>query len=274
MYSYVSLSQIKSKGWLNITGTDWDTDLLRIAQDMSRDIDSLTNTHFYCYEGIRYYDGAANILILDDDLLSISALALDINGTQVYGTTMVPADYIAYPLNLYPKRWLRTSHSSSQSNFASGIRSGVKITGVFGYADTPTPYTDSGAVLNTGGMTDSATTHALATGKGASFSAGQTIRVESEQMYITAVATDTLTVMRGSNGTTAAAHVAGKVIYTYYYYPPIMEATLIQISRLWKRRESAFQNAVGSAELGQLIVYKGLDEDVKLRIQRSMRRTF
>jgi parallel beta-helix repeat protein len=41
---------------------------------------------------------------------------------------------------------------------------------------------------------------------GAEFTPGQTIRVDSEDMYISSIASNTLIVIRGHNGTTAAAH--------------------------------------------------------------------
>lgn len=49
---------------------------------------------------------------------------------------------------------------------------------------------------------------------------------------------------------------------------PIREAAIIQVCRWFKRRESAYQDAVGSAETGEIMVYKGLDPDVKLIIQQ------
>lgn len=49
----------------------------------------------------------------------------------------------------------------------------------------------------------------LATGTGVSFAAGDAIKIDDEVMFITAVATDTLTVVRGSAGTTAAVHADG-----------------------------------------------------------------
>ncbi|MCB1902160.1 MAG: DUF5309 family protein [Rhodocyclaceae bacterium] len=49
----------------------------------------------------------------------------------------------------------------------------------------------------------------VATGDGAKFRVGDAIRIEDEIMTVTAVATDTLTVTRGTAGTAAATHVTG-----------------------------------------------------------------
>ena len=47
---------------------------------------------------------------------------------------------------------------------------------------------------------------------GAVFKVGQTIQVDSEQMYISAISTNTLTVTRGYNGSTAATHTDNEYI--------------------------------------------------------------
>ncbi len=58
-----------------------------------------------------------------------------------------------------------------------------------------------------------------------------------------------------------------KIIGTWGYSStvpePIRRAAMIQTIRWFKRRESAFQDVVGTAELGTFNVYKGMDPDVK-----------
>jgi hypothetical protein len=50
---------------------------------------------------------------------------------------------------------------------------------------------------------------------GAAFSANDIILIEAEQMFVVSISTNTLTVTRGYNGTTAAAHVTGLNVYVY-----------------------------------------------------------
>ena len=275
MNAYCTLENIKTR--LNITGTTYDVDLFRVINNISRDIDKLCKRKFYCYEGTYYFDGAGRMLEFSaaPDVLSITTFLLD-DGSQAYGTTLAITDYVLYPLNKYPKTYAKVSSNSSIGAFASNVLQGVKITGVFGYGDgeSATPYTASGAVVNTGAITNSATTHALATGKGALFSPGMTIRIDSEQMFVTAVSSDTLTFTRAVNGTAAAAHLAAAVIYIYQYPGPIVEAAIKQIARAWKRKDSAYQDAVGSPETGELIIYRGLDPDVKLEIDGYLYRRY
>ena len=75
---------------------------------------------------------------------------------------------------------------------------------------------------------------------------------------------NTLTVVRGVNGTTAASHSGGAAIDIYEYPGPIVEATIFQTGRLWRRKDSAFSSATGFPETGRANVSNRLDPDVML----------
>ena len=92
---------------------------------------------------------------------------------------------------------------------------------------------------------------------------GETILIESEQLYISAISTNDLTVERGVNGTTAAAHNDVTDISVYRYPEEVVEACLLQTSRLWKRKDSGFSDSVGLPQTGSFKVYRGLDPDVR-----------
>lgn len=66
--------------------------------------------------------------------------------------------------------------------------------------------------LQAPGMTDIATTLDCDAGKGSLFAINNLIVVESEVMLVTGIATDTLTVTRAQQGTSAAAHSAGLTV--------------------------------------------------------------
>jgi hypothetical protein len=70
--------------------------------------------------------------------------------------------------------------------------------------DTLSPQTTT--MNDSGGIDASITTMTVATGTGAYFKEGDIIKVESELMYVDSISTDTLTVVRGFGGTTAATH--------------------------------------------------------------------
>ena len=273
--SYATLTQLKSM--LSNTVTTNDTDLLEKLEAASLQIDDTCHRYFNTFEGTQYFDGAARVLNMDIDILSVSSILLDQDGSQTYSTTLATSDYILYPINgqqLYPKYLIKLTINASVGSFASGILAGVSITGIFGYGTglNATPYADSGAVVAAGNLSAAALTHTLAAGKGALFAAGMTLRIDTEQLYVTGVSTDTLTFVRGVNGTTAAAHTAGAVLNTYSYPGPIVEATLLQAARDFKRRESPVQATAGSAETGMVPVYKGTDPDVTDKLKRYIKK--
>ena len=74
-----------------------------------------------------------------------------------------------------------------------------------------TPDTDSTSDLN--GAISSTSATSVVVDDGTDFKVGQNIKVDSEEMTITAISTHTLTVVRGVNGTTAATHSDNVSVY-------------------------------------------------------------
>lgn len=118
--------------------------------------------------------------------------------------------------------------------FANGVKKGVQIAGVWGYGDgtSATPY-----------VTDTTTAKAISVGETAidvtsatNLSAGHTILIETEQMYITSITTNTITVEKGVNGTADAAHDTAKQIYYYRYPRDIMQACIDLSVALYQNR--------------------------------------
>ena len=78
-----------------------------------------------------------------------------------------------------------------------------------------TPDTNSTTVLN-GNVADADTGDSMVVNvvSGAVFEVGQNIKIDSEEMTITSISSNALTVTRGSNGTSAVAHTdSNQVIY-------------------------------------------------------------
>jgi len=273
MNAYADLTTIKSSSYLNLEGTDDDVYLRKLLEDAARVEDNECRRHFYCYEGAKYMDGAEGNLYFPDDVLSISSLKTDPDADYDYDNTLTEnTDYILKPLNGYPKLFAEPGYSPSY-NFVPGIPRGIEITGVFGYGDgvSATPYSASGATNN--GAIESTTATTFTASDGTLLAIGQTVRIDDEQMYITGISTNTITVKRGVNGTTAATHEDAQAIYIYEYPMPIAEACLITAMRVWKRKDSAFMDIVGNAETGQVPVVKGLDPDVSQRLKRYKKMT-
>jgi len=237
--SYATLADIKNE--LGETSTDATRDaiLMDMLERCSREADQYCLRHFFVVSAIRYFDVADPCRVLIDDCLSLSALTGDSEGDGTFdGTTYTQGDendYVFWPYNDWPKMWLMPA-ASPDYYFSRGTRY-LKATGNWGYGDglSATPYRSSGltgTVATTTGTTLTASADASA-----AIYPGQTILVESEQMYVTAVVTTSITVERGVNGTTAAAHNAAAI--SIYKYPLEVKTYVLESSKdLYLMRKS------------------------------------
>jgi hypothetical protein len=73
-------------------------------------------------------------------------------------------------------------------------------------------YRPRSVLMNNSGTINSSAT-SLVVDDGSGIVAGDVIEIESEQMLVTAVSTNTLTIVRGHAGTTAASHVDSQAVY-------------------------------------------------------------
>jgi hypothetical protein len=208
MKCYATVDSLRTA--LAIGGPESDERLRTALEKASAIIDTLTGRRFDCQEGIRYFDAADPLVI--DDCLSISEFKTDEDGDLDYEATLSSStDYLLWPWNRFPKRQVHLHPTSSRSGFGAGLRS-AKITGVWGYGDSATPYKDAGATVATILAAATSLTPSTLT----PFSAGQTIRIESEQLYVVTKG-PSLTIERGVNGTVAADHTSKPI--SIYQYP-------------------------------------------------------
>jgi len=226
MNCYATLTVLKRR--LGITATTHDAVLLEVLEAASRQVDDdFCQRHFYCWEGSRYYNGTDDEELLIEDLLSLSALNVDSDADGSWDDDVWTAtDWMLLPLNEFPKLRLRAALEGDYALPAATLLNGIQMTGVWGYGDgeSATPY-EATAVTAT--VADATGTTLTLSAEG-TVQAGHTIRVDSEQMFVSAVTSDAskqATVERGVNGTTAASHSA-KAVSIYQYPVGIREATL------------------------------------------------
>ena len=271
MNLYGNLTTLTGEAYLGqgITfGTDINVQMILLLEAASRSIDKLCNRFFYVDSTTRTFDGSNSPLFLQNDLLAVTTLKLDEDADGTFEETLASTDYILYPLNEYPKTYIKISPNSDYGGFGGSVLEAVEIAGNFGFGDgeRASPL-DSLSVTVTVGTTTGTTITVSADDV---IKPGQTILAGTEQIFCSAVTTGTFTGERGMNGTTAATHT-GASTSVYVYPQTITEATYIQASRWFKRKDSAFQNIVGTSELGQLQSQAGLDPDIAL-IVNSYRR--
>lgn len=258
MNVYATLDDLKAL--LKVTTAQDNAQLLRLLTAASRQIEQpkLAGRYFYCYEGTRYFAGGPKQLWLPDDILSVTTLKCDFDGDGTYEVTMATTDYHLYPLNSYPKILLMVNSHGNYSSFAPGQPKGVEIAGIFGWADNATPLIEKTALAGALGASETE----VEVDSGAVVKVGQTIRVNAEQMFVEDIVQNKLYVKRPVNGTTAATHSQTDPVSVYDYPEDITHAVLIAAMRAWKRKDSAYQDVVGSPETGQVITSKGIDPDV------------
>ena len=265
--SYVSLDTLKSSGVLNITGTGDDGRLRGLAESVSRVVDRYCNRHFYSLSATRKFDGTGSLALLVPDLISVdsSGLKTDDDKDRTFETTWATTDYLLLPSNADPTTASNPQSrpysmievdvdAGTKSEFPTG-RQMVQVAAKWGW------WRHLRRASETADAVADATTTSVTVSSRTDVEAGHTILIDTEQMYVQSYATNTLTVVRGVNGTTAASHGGGSAIDIYDYPGPVVEATIMQTARLWRRKDSAF---AGFPESGQTRAYDRLDPDVIL----------
>ena len=264
--AYADMTTLKSAGVLNISGASYDTRLRELLETVSRFIDRYCNRHFFVLLETRKFDGNGGDKLNVPDLISITTLKTDDNRDRTFETTWATTDYLLYPTNAGPTevwgrpytRVLVDVEAGSKSQFPNGMQA-VEINGNWGFREITE---DSGTDINkVGGYT--ATDIALTVDDGTKFAVGETIQIGAEQLYITSIATHVLTVTRGVNGTTGAAINDNDDVNIYRYPATVVQSSLIQASRIWKRKDSGFSARVGMRPTGAVETAPDLDPDVK-----------
>ena len=268
--SYVTLDALKGSGLLNISGSGDDVRLRTLVESTSRIVDRFCNRHFYVLGATRKFDGAARPSLLLPDLVSVdsSGFKTDDNRDRTFETTWAVTDYLLVPSNAdpttagNPQSRPYTSvevdvDAGTKSVFPAG-RETVQVAGQWGW------WRHLRRAAETANAVADAATTSVTVSSRSDVEAGHTLLIDSEQLYVQSYATNTLTVVRGVNGTTAASHSGGAPIDIYDYPGPVVEATIIQASRLWRRKDSAFSGVTGLPDTGQARVSVGLDADLML----------
>lgn len=134
---YITLSELKSR--LDITSATYDSLLDAAIEAASRQIDAYTGRRFYrnATDETRYYTATEpDLLLLPDDLGSLTSLATDDDGDRVYETTWASTDYDLEPANAaldgQPYTAIRVT-PLGRYTFPSTSR-GVRLVGRFGYS--------------------------------------------------------------------------------------------------------------------------------------------
>jgi hypothetical protein len=236
--AYADLATLKSGGVLNISSTGFDSRLLALLEEASRWIDNYCNRHFFVLNATRRFDGGVRELPVPD-LISVATLRTDDDQDRIYEVTWDEEDYLLYPLNAQPQQPWGRPYTRVLADAASGCRQAfppgkatVEIVGKWGYREA---MRDSGADIDQGSPVSESDT-VFTVSDGGKLAAGMTLLIGDEQVYVSAVAGNDLTVFRGVNGTAVSVHPDEGDILIYSYPGSVVEACLLLASRMWQRR--------------------------------------
>ena len=225
MNLYATAANVRSA--IGETDVSFDAEFLRILRAVSRTIDRYCRRHFYTQSEAGTFDAPIHIYELWlPDLLVATTVKTDPGVDQTFTETIDATDYLLYPLNEYPKLSLQSTPYATWLDTVVISQSAIQVTGFWGYGNgiSATPYL---ATSITATVADTTSTTLTLSAEG-TIEAGQTILVETEQMYVQSVTSDgtkTATVRRGMNGTTAAAHAA-KTASVYEYPADVVDVAI------------------------------------------------
>jgi len=256
MTDYCTLAQAKSE--IKANSTVDDAQVRRYIRQVSKRIDSTIGRpkrpFFAPYTEQRLkrantmrIDSSSNIFYLRDNLLSFSEVLIDTADETANVQLWEPGQspYGALRLTNDCKTWYGDCTHTNSDTLKPVL---IYITGVWGWhEDYANAYADRDILQ--ADINASVTTLTVADADGADedgftprFSPGNLIRIDSELMDVVDVNTDTnvLTVKRGVNGTTAAAHLTGADVAVYLVDDRVVRITQRQVGLLYAR-QGAFQ---------------------------------
>ncbi len=258
---YGDLTKLKDDSLLKdpAGGSADDTELFQLLLAVSDWVDHYCNRHFYPRTETLVFDGKGTAQLLTPDLISVTSVKEDNTGDLTFNETWAASDYWLQPYNAAPTLHWGSPYTAIKArlkgNKSDGFAAGeqnFQIAGIWGYLQFAE---DSGTDLNDASMTTSKTT--VAVDDGTQFHVGQTIFIGTEQMLVTAISGNDLTVSRALNETTAAAHADNSDISILRWPASVERAALVQTARIWTR----------AADFEPFFVDADVDTDVRLLLE-------
>lgn len=246
MSYYCTLAQAKRE--VKTTLTTADDALFAYIKYASRRVDAYMSQYrrrpfFEPYDEQRDYRVEHKRVSSEDNTFYMHDDCLALNAVSVAGT-VVTSQVVQYPPIDTPFQHLRlTSYSNSWYRYTTGdgAPSRVTVTGTWGYnSDYANAWLTTGAL--SAGIDDTVTSIVVGTGEGALFSPGQLLQIDLEYLRVTGVSTDTLTVLRGVNGSVASSHLASANVNVWQVEPDVQQVVARQ-SALLLSRQGAFDSA-------------------------------
>ena len=255
---YISREECK-RSFLNVdsTITAEDTKTDRCIRMATMDIERYTGLRFLPYTEQKFFDHPEDdtTLVVGPRLLSITTFT-----TANTDTTVTSGQYYLmcgdrYDLKPYDRIVMKSDGGRPNLYYSGTPQKANAITGVWGWTDD---FENTGTTLDAAISSTTATT--FTSSDGSSLETGWTLLIDSEQLFVSDIDGNTVTVKRGQGGTTAATHTDATAVYRY---PPpfdIEEACGIIAARLYERGATAWADIAGSRESGLQYAFRMPEE--------------
>ncbi len=238
MNTIATLYEMKRRLGLAPTDTTEDERLLTALTAATAQLERMASRHFTPYVATLRHDVLPIVpgeLLLNDDLLELTALADDAGAIDVSTVLLLPEGY--------PKSSLKLTVGVAFHWESTRYRA-VAVTGTWGYHPSPSAmWQTTGdtlqADLSAGASTFSSADADAARPDGSPwYQVGGLLRVGEEFMRVVEIntSTDTVTVMREVNGTAATAHSTGAAVGVYA--PPADIAMVALRWAIWLYKEA------------------------------------
>jgi len=286
--NYATLQQFKRYRGLTSSADDallqsilnWSTGVIKKYKGRRYDVYKAVIPHdapipaassFGVFDRSRRLPSAERSLILREDLLEMVELT---NGD---GTALTASEYFLEPIEHTP---YSTVHLASGITWLpdddGNTKQAIGVSGWWGYHDDyPNCFVPSLDTVLDASLTSSATTIHVSDVNGTPadldgprFQAGLMLRVGSELMYLTAAtaitaADDELSVVRGINGSTAAAHVQGASIEIFRPMSFVAQSALRLAAWRYSQRDTDQFDKTFAVGSGVAVVPTAIPVDVR-----------
>jgi len=242
-------------------------DLRHFCTTASRMFDGSTWRTFYPRSEIRYYDHPADDprrLKVDDDLLEVTTFTTQNGDEEVSSDDYYLMCGMSYNLMPYDRLVMKTDGDTPVLLYSSRLQKANAVTGIWGYhEDWANAWQSSNDAVVDDSLTAAATTLTVSGvggkdiyGLAPRFKVQMLLKIEDEYLYVTGKneASNTLAVIRGVNGTTAAEHAAATTIYVYWPMEEIAHAVKRLAAWLYAQKSVPYSEQMASVEIGGVIV--------------------